>query len=579
MRDLNSKLISASSTNYISTYNSIIQSSKNRYKDKNKQIQNNGKSVNHINLQFMFDLSKSIVVKAGGSINENFDGNNINRALIKPHKQLHICAFLISMHALGLNNQLTKWLQRTFSSYVSWVQKVADDIGAPSINCLITSWKGYLTPNEVMSIICSSTAPSKISDTALLKAKAKLALSILSESQALRLIDIRQAIQLCKDQSEEMLIQALISIQNSFKNGGLSSDILFETAKHWYQLYLDYNSKESTKLNSNSKRKLIHQQQQQVNPCVYPFAADAFNNLNGYHLNDATQTNNQVNRIHSQLMLHSQAVNHMIPPPPPHHFNYPIYYPSFVYPPPPHQVNPNLPPNLAAPPHNLQLPPPPPPNFNSLPLPPLNNFNLHHMVPPMFKNFPPPITNLQQLQNASPQFNSKQQQQQQAQLHQNFLLSQRFMNGRNLYANNSLKQNQQSPLLPFNPYQASFQHSIQQHHQQAKTDTYLFNAYNLGIMALDALPRKGSSDDRSTNSRFDLNPHYYDEIIWLAEISFKLTPLQHQEFLSHVIKSVSSPFILYDLVMTIEENLSANPFINHPSRNLFKQLINCGQHA
>ena len=562
LKDLNSKIISASNPNYSYSYN-LIQSGKSRAKDKTKQVQTNGKSVAQVNFQFMLDLAKNLLTKAGGNLTEEFDGRNItNIVLIKPHKQLHICSFLIGLYALGLSNQFTKWLQRTFSSHVSWIQDQAKEIGAPAINCLITAWKGYLTPSETAVIVCTGITQSPPPDAPVLKALARLALSTLSESQALSFFDIQHAIRLCKETSEEMLIQALISIESSFKNGGLSSDILFETAKHWYQLYTEHSLKESKDLNkmNNSKRKLMQNQVTSTLPYPpYPNMVD-YNSLNGFNgLNNNTA--NQINRLHSQLML-------SIPPPlPPFNYNCPIYYPGFVYPN-QHPINSNM---------------PLPPNFNNFTLP-LNNYNLHMVPPPppqMFKHYPPTISNLAQsaAQQPSHHFNAKQQ--------QNFLLNQqRYMNnGRNLFNHNSAngKQANQAPLLThpnanqplhlLNAYQASIQQQ-----QQAKSETYLFNAYSLGIMALDAMLPKKIPDDRSAATKFDLNPQYYEEIIWLAKISFKLTPVQHQEFLTHVIKCVSSPFILYDLVITIEENISTL-YINHPTKNVFKQLINNAQHA
>lgn len=98
-------------------------------------------------------------------------------------------------------------------------------------------------------------------------------------------------------------------------------------------------------------------------------------------------------------------------------------------------------------------------------------------------------------------------------------------------------------------------------------------------MALDAMP-KNSSDDRALElkTKYDLAPQYYEDIIWLSRISFQLTPIHHQEFLSHIIKTVSSPVILHDLVISIEQDFQPI-FQSHTTKNLFKQLVNMAQQA
>ena len=553
LKDLNSKLITASSPNY-SHIQCMLQQPKNKFKDKNKISQSVGKSVGHMNVQFMQDLGKQLLNKAGCNISDNFDGNNLGRPLVKPNKNLHYCGFLCLLYALGLNNQLIKWLQRTYSILVSFVLKEASEIGYPAIKCLITTWKGYLTPNEAISI--STQAVSRPNDTTLLNAKAKLALSVLSESQALRLIDIRLALQLCKDQSEDMLFQALEEIEKSYKNGGLSSDILFETAQNWYNIYVEYSTKDPSKLNLNSKKKLMQQTNGTGDRCptqaspIYPFPTLDYNGLNGY-AGPLANNPQAFNRLHPQLI--------MPPPPPPAAFNFPppptIYYPhpaAFIYP--PNQIN-GLP-------GHFQIPP----NFNNLAA---MNFNLHMLPPPpqqMFaKNFPIPNG----LHQSSPPLPNQPFGGSKAANH--LAQSSRHLKATNhpmipsLFGHLPHAGNQQ----PISHYQASVQ-LINQIKQKA-----YHKAYSLGIMALDALPRK-SSDDRST--KYDLNPQYYDEILWLAEISTKLSPVAHQEFLNYVSRQISSPIILYEVVILFAKIIDPLPQ-NHQSKQSFHKFVQNTQYA
>lgn len=72
---------------------------------------------------FMFELAKTVLVKAGGNsstslfINQSPAANNT-----QTHRALHLCAFQIGLYALGLNNCVSpNWLSRTYSSHVSWI--------------------------------------------------------------------------------------------------------------------------------------------------------------------------------------------------------------------------------------------------------------------------------------------------------------------------------------------------------------------------------------------------------------------------------------------------------------------------
>lgn len=565
LKDLNSKLITASSPNY-SHIQCLLQQPKNKLRDKNKLSQSVGKSVGHMNVQFMLDLGRALLNKAGCNVSDNFDGNNIGRPLVKPNKNLHYCGFLCLLYALGLNNQMIKWLQRNFSLLVSFVLKEASEIGYPAIKCLITTWKGYLTPNEAIQI--AAQAVSRPNDTVLLNAKAKLALSVLSESQALRLIDIQLALQLCKEQNEDMLFQALEEIEKSYKNGGLSSDILFEIAQKWHEIYEIYSQKDPKDLNLNSKKKLLHQQNNAADRCaaqaspIYPFAGLDYNGLNGY--GGLLANNPQAfNRLHPQLIM----------PPPPAAFNFPpppaIYYPhpaAFMYPPNQHPIN-GLPGHFQIPPP----PPPPPPHFNNLAA---MNFNLHMLPPPpqaMFaKNFSMP-NGLQQPAGAMPNqpFGSLK-----AHNHLNQSNNSRNMKGNhptsmapNIFGHLQHSAGQQ----PISQYQASVQYI-----NQIKQKAY-HKAYSLGIMALDALPRKGS-DDRSAAARYDPNPQYYDEIVWLAKITTELSPVAHQEFLNYASRSVSSPIILFEIVIKFAKIVDPLPQ-SHQSKQAFHKFVQNTQYA
>lgn len=42
----------------------------------------------------------------------------------------------------------------------------------------------------------------------------------------------------CKEQSEDMLEKACITVENTAKGGGVYPEVLFQVAKYWYELYV-----------------------------------------------------------------------------------------------------------------------------------------------------------------------------------------------------------------------------------------------------------------------------------------------------------------------------------------------------
>jgi hypothetical protein len=182
---------------------------------------------------FMFDLSKTILNKAGGTVSTSVFLNQNNMG---PHRNLHTCAFLVALYALGLQNcVITNWLSRTYSSHVSWISGQAADIGYQAICILIECWEGHLTASECAQL---ADRASRGRDTMAVKAAAELALSSLQYSHALNLQEIQRALIQCKEQSNEMLQNACCIVENSVKDAHNMnlSDILFEVAKRWDEM-------------------------------------------------------------------------------------------------------------------------------------------------------------------------------------------------------------------------------------------------------------------------------------------------------------------------------------------------------
>lgn len=186
----------------------------------------------------MFELARTVLSKAGGSSSSVFV-NNQNQATALPHRNLHICSFLLSLYALGLNNYVQpSWLSRTYSTTVSLVNSQALEIGFAALCTLIECWQGHLTPSECA---CIADKAARSRDTMTVKAAAELALSTLKYANLMNLTEIHRAFVQCKEQSSDMLQRACILAENACKDSEPINliEVLFLIAKKWYELYAE----------------------------------------------------------------------------------------------------------------------------------------------------------------------------------------------------------------------------------------------------------------------------------------------------------------------------------------------------
>jgi hypothetical protein len=185
---------------------------------------------------FMFELAKQVLNKAGGNSSTSlFTQPTANQNPRGPHRALHMCAFQIGLYALGLHNRVSpNWLSRTYSSHVSWITCQATEIGASAISFLMGTWEGHLTPPEAASM---ADKASKSRDNAMIRAAAELALSVLPHAAALNQNEIQRGIQQCKEENDWMLEKACEAVEKAARGGGVYPDVMFEVAKHWFDLY------------------------------------------------------------------------------------------------------------------------------------------------------------------------------------------------------------------------------------------------------------------------------------------------------------------------------------------------------
>ncbi|CAF0728702.1 unnamed protein product [Brachionus calyciflorus] len=205
-----------------------------------KPVQQPSESLAH----FMYEFSKTVLAKAGGSVSTSVFLNHHNhQSANQVHRNLHICSFLISLYALGLHNCVQpSWLSRTYSSHVTWVNSQALEIGFPAICILIECWQAHLTPSECVSM---ADRVSRVRDNMAVRAAAELALSSLRYAHLMNLTEIQRALCQCKEKSKEMLQRACVVTENAVKDANSANllEILFSIAKRWDELYMEEERK------------------------------------------------------------------------------------------------------------------------------------------------------------------------------------------------------------------------------------------------------------------------------------------------------------------------------------------------
>ncbi|KAK6110582.1 hypothetical protein QQG55_40330 [Brugia pahangi] len=192
----------------------------------------------------MMELAKRLLLEAGGSqstvIFNASQGSQNNQQRSGPHRQLHICSFLIGLYALGLNNLLSaSWQTRTYSTNVSWIHGQAIEIGCAAIKIVERVWETHLTPTEVAAL---ADKASQSRDPCMVEAAAKLALSVLPKAYALTAAESQKALHQCKEQSSEMLEKACRAVEQAAEKDGVYPEVLFKVARHWFDLFIDSES-------------------------------------------------------------------------------------------------------------------------------------------------------------------------------------------------------------------------------------------------------------------------------------------------------------------------------------------------
>lgn len=560
---------------------------------------------------FMHELAKTILEKAGGSSNAAvlFSQQTVNQNHQTPHRNLHMCALKIAIYSLGLHNAVApNWLSRTYCHHVSWITNQAVEIGAQAINFLIDTWEGHLTPAEAATL---ADRASGCNDPVTKKAASKLALSCLPHAQALNPSEIHRAILQCKESSDAMLQEACLAVEVAAKGGGVCPEVLFHVARKWYELFEACSGENNEGRSNRDHRNRPPYVQASVGEFQVPSSNSpnplhhhhsAFNDnishinnqqdrnfncslVNNISINNSNSNNNNNNNplglagnnnIDNILNMRSSNVSNgpMVSLP---QGSLQVIQP-IQCPPPPYTLA------ATASPYSYGFfptaftPGPAPMPFHAafLQSTPGSNSNYHHQYPPAGYFTPAhstanPTNTVSAAANSLPHFQSA--------LPHTLLGS--ITGQPHILSNMIIPQvSQRVPMIPVNggngngnvvfPYGTqhaghfmsqqqviSLAHQPQlQPHQQLtqKQLVYLLSAYRVAILAMEALGRK-NHDERPT-TRYARNPSYEDDVKWLLEVVKKLGTSYFQDFCFCTANSITSPFVLLDIVQDLANYLS-----------------------
>lgn len=494
---------------------------------------------------FMFELAKNVLTKGGGTSSTSlFTQANATNNSHDPHRALHMCAFQIGLYALGLHNCVSpNWLSRTYSSHVSWIVGQAMEIGAPAISFLIDTWEGHLTPPETAGM--ADTASSRGWDGNMVYPAAELALSVLPHAAALNPNEIQRTILQCKEQSDQMLERACITVEKAAKGGGVYPEVLFQVAKYWYELYLrntpggelepeeqhDYFNVNLMSLVDSSNELQLQQQASvpppgpQQNPQqpypppqqiplaqiglpAYPYAPfpcqQIYQNI-PYH-------------AANQMQMYISPTQFPYPPPPQAHVN----NPSAPY------VQPQMPPQY--PMGHPQAPQP----YQPMPCP---NGPQQFSQMPLQVNVPPPPNQSGQLSGAMQYFGNPPP-----------VGIPQGPGAMSQPGAPNMGRQQPPPMVVFPNTNASSGMNVRHRHQFSPTQLrYLLQAYNVGMLALETLARR-VHDDRP-QAKYARNPPYGEDVKWLLRISKRLGTQYLHQFCICAVNSIVSPFILHEVAI------------------------------
>lgn len=481
---------------------------------------------------FMFELAKTVLIKAGGNSSTAvlFTQPSASQNHRGPHRALHMCAFQIGLYALGLHNAVSpNWLSRTYSSHVSWITGQAMEIGSTTINFLIETWEGHLTPPEVASL---ADRASRGRDPSMVRAAAELALSCLPHAHALNPNEIQRALIQCKEQSNEMLERACLAVESAAKGGGVYPEVLFDVARRWYELYEesleDHPGNERNTSSGSSDSGVIEGiiQTPAPPPPATPSTCDH---------SPATSHNIHLSQVEGVITTVPSV--QVLPPltcPP---VSYTLAYPTTPYGYMPFSHSP-------VPIHPAYVPSPATYQYA-----PLANISY----------YPPTVTNAAHIRHTTSGIYTGQvvgTAVTRASVTQPTAVMP--INGHGV-----VPQSAPPPQQPPPPPPPQIQSQVPQLNQRQMG--YLLAAYRVGMLAMETLARRVHDDRPQT--KYARNPSYGEDVKWLLGVAKKLGTSYLQDFCICTVNSVASPFILHEIVV------EAAPYLTRSSNTPLPQPL------
>ncbi|CAL2041206.1 unnamed protein product [Caenorhabditis brenneri] len=514
-----------------------------------------GCTVNDAAVYHMTELSKKILLEAGGSHNNSIVWGGPN--VVGTNRRLHLCSIAVSIYALGMSNRISpNWTSRTYNNIASWIASQTEEVGHNSLEMLRELWIAHFTPNEIAQI---SQRVAPVSDVTMRQESAKLALSVLPYAHALTDEEVIHALKRCKNESREMLVSALVAMDTrQFQEIGRSRP-LFAAMTHWHELSFP---EEERRQNQQQPNQQMHwqPQAQQWQPQEPPQAAPQ---QQPWHaLIDQWQPEQAV------PVQQQQAP----PPPPPQpapaglvpnpfmiYFQNPAAQQQFAQPPPPPPQQPQL--NVRhndRNPHRRQAPPPP-------------------RNPPPAENPPPQIQN----NNATP----AQQvvpiphgawlypQVYEADQPHLFLAPSSYRAEMNNVRKKQLRfhQSQSAPQLGNHNNDQALAMPVpdQQQHQPVAPlpQNALLNAWHYGMRALHCMGIS-PGEERHMYLKYSQNPPYMEDIASLHQHSKRLGLEYLAHFYRNAARSILSPYLLREYV---KDSVSHFPHISAYNANARQQ--------
>ena len=435
----------------------------------------------------LFELAKEVLSKSLDDRDEQ-DASIVPR----PHKQLQLAAFEISIFSLRLHNLISpKWLSRTYSSHVSWIADKCLDIGCAAIEKLNNTWEDVLTPSEVINIASRAT---RSCDHAIRHAAAELAVSCLPHSHTLNPGEIQQAINMCKEQDIGLLERACTSVETSSSNGGILPEILFYVARQWQYIHEKMTDSKSKTVQASLEKVYFHtattNKSEQVGSTLRP-PTTGINEKKFLKMTTGDVLNCKTSNSMADVKLrsrHDETRGELCQL---EHNN-----PSQIY-----------------------------QDFSRATVISAEQYvqqQMHCIAEEMLKRnhaFENVSSRIRPSGNASDL----------SRIHSQNLFP---MNHSMLLAKvNSAGSNNDKAVRGFDS-EASFQ---------------LQTAFRVGIKALEALARRSSEE--SSDLKYPFSPPCSDDIRWLCALTASLGPPYLRKFCKTVISSVSSPFVLHDLAL------------------------------